>query len=328
MNPQEIFINEAGRLRSGWRFLIFAGVYVVTFQIVLRMFVALASFALGNQAEAFLNGPGGYIAQGFILLALAILIGWGCGRSLEDLPFKALGWSLRPDGLRDLLMGSLVGALSLLLAVGIATASGGFRFSLNEGGMSGGVAETLIFSGLLFILLAAAEEAVFRGYPLQTMTRAHLTWLAIIITAVIFSSGHLDNPNVVPGFTFANTAIAGVWLALAYLKTRSMWFPLGIHWAWNWTMSAVLGIPVSGITRVAPDPLLRASDIGPAWLTGGSYGIEGGAACTIALLISALFIWRTRLFSADEEMLRLTDRENPKQKEQPLSILRGPEEIE
>jgi hypothetical protein len=92
-----------------------------------------------------------------------------------------------------------------------------------------------------------------------------------------------------------------------------LWFPLGIHWAWNWTMGAVLGLPVSGIERLTPEPLLRATDIGPAWLTGGSYGIEGGAACTIALLVSTLFIWRTRLAQPTEEMLRLTDQENPKQ---------------
>jgi hypothetical protein len=49
-------------------------------------------------------------------------------------------------------------------------------------------------------------------------------------------------------------------------------------------------------------------------LTGGSDGIEGGAACTIALLASTLFIWRTRLVSPTEEMLRLTDQENPKPK--------------
>jgi hypothetical protein len=50
-------------------------------------------------------------------------------------------------------------------------------------------------------------------------------------------------------------------------------------------------------------------DIGPAWLTGGSYGIEGGLACTLALVISTLFIWRTRLVRATPEMKSLTDDE-------------------
>ena len=92
------------------------------------------------------------------------------------------------------------------------------------------------------------------------------------------------------GFTFINTALAGVWLAVAYLRTRTLWFPLGVHWAWNWALGAVFGLPVSGITDLAPYPLMRGTDHGPAWLTGGSYGIEGGLACTITLAITTVFI--------------------------------------
>jgi membrane protease YdiL (CAAX protease family) len=309
MNLSDSFLNQFGRLRSGWRFLIFAVLYIVGMNLVLSIYVTIAVSALGNNANAFLHSAVSNLAQAVILLALAILLGWGCGGLLEGLPFRALGWSFRRRWLHDWLMGSLIGALSLALAALIATAGGSLRFRMNETGSSGSVFNTLILSALVFILLAALEEAIFRGYPLQTMTRAHLAWAAIIITAVIFSWGHLNNPNAVPGFTFVNTALAGVWLAIAYLRTRNLWLPLGIHWAWNWSMSAVFGIPVSGITRVTPDPLLRATDLGPAWLTGGNYGLEGGAACTIALLVSTIFIWRTRLVSADEEMLRLTDQE-------------------
>jgi hypothetical protein len=187
-------------------------------------------------------------------------------------------------------------------------------FTLNAPVVFETVGRTLLTSLPIFVIAAAGEEAMFRGYPLQTMARSHLAWVAIIITSVVFSWGHLDNPNVAPGFTFINTAIAGVWLAVAYLKTRNLWFPLGIHWAWNWMMGAVLGLPVSGIERLTPEPLWRAVDQGPAWLTGGSYGIEGGAACTIALLVSTFFIWRTRLVAPIEEMLRLTNPENSKPK--------------
>jgi hypothetical protein len=85
-------------------------------------------------------------------------------------------------------------------------------------------------------------------------------------------------------------------------------------------MGAVLGLPVSGISAITPQPLMRATDQGPAWLTGGAYGIEGGAACTIVLIISAIFIWRTRLVSATEEMRRLTEGENPVAERRPLTI--------
>lgn len=311
MEPTILF-NRAGRLRSGWRLVIFAVLAYLGVQLAFALTGAALSLLFGSSAQDVLNSRWLFLAQSLIFLVPATLIGWACGKFLEDLPLRALGWGFTPGWLRDLLTGSLIGMLSLLMAADIAALSGGLKFSLNAPLMFETVGKTLLTSLPIFILAAAGEEALFRGYPLQTMARSRLAWVAIVITAIIFSWGHLDNPNVVRGFTFINTALAGVWLAVAYLKTRNLWFPLGIHWAWNWTMGAVLGIPVSGITRLTPAPLLRATDLGPAWLTGGSYGLEGGAACTIALLVSTIFIWRTRLINVNEEMLRLTSQENPK----------------
>ena len=157
--------------------------------------------------------------------------------------------------------------------------------------------------------IQAAADLVILTEPFITLTLNPLgTWL--VPSSVVFARVHLDNPNVVPGFTFINTAIAGVWLAVAYTRTRSLWFPLGVHWSWNWMMGAVLGLPVSGIDQLTPAPLLRATDMGPDWITGGAYGIEGGTACTLALLFSTIFIWRTRFVSATEELKELTSHEN------------------
>ena len=324
MEIQDIFLNRAGRLRSGWRLGIFALLLYLGFKLSIALIEIIFALTLGPSAGQVLSGSWGFIVQGFILLVPATLVGWGCGKFLEDLPPRALGWGFQPGWLKDLLYGSLVGVASLLLATMIATLPGGLKFSVNAPVLFETVGRTLLTSLPIFVIAAAGEEAIFRGYPLQTMARSQLAWVAVIITSVIFSYGHLGNPNAVPGFTFANTAIAGVWLAVAYLKTRNLWFPLGVHWAWNWAMGAVLGLPVSGIERITPEPLLRATDIGPAWLTGGLYGIEGGAACTIALLASTIFIWRTRLVSPTEEMLRLTNQENPQPIDQPVTIFERP----
>jgi hypothetical protein len=177
----------------------------------------------------------------------------------------------------------------------------------------------MLVSALPLIVAALAEEALFRGYPLQTFSRARLAWIGVLLTLLLFGYVHLQNPNVVPGASFANTALAGLWLAVAYLRTRSLWLPLGVHWAWNWAQGWLFGLPISGLNLVS-HPLLKATDNGPSWLTGGSYGIEGGLACTISLVLFTIFLWRTSLISATPELMQLTSEENPASPTKVVSI--------
>jgi hypothetical protein len=83
-----------------------------------------------------------------------------------------------------------------------------------------------------------------------------------------------------------------------------------VHWSWNWALGWFFGLPVSGVNLVS-HPLFKGTDLGPAWLTGGTYGIEGGGSGTIVLIVSTFFIWRTRLVSATPELKKLTSEENP-----------------
>ncbi|MCM3872672.1 MAG: CPBP family intramembrane metalloprotease [Pyrinomonadaceae bacterium] len=311
MEPWKLFINSAGRLRSGWRLAGFLLAYVVfLFLITSAARVAYAAatyFAPGVRLGLYVQD----VVYRLIILTSTLAAGYVCCRWLEGLPWRSLGLSLHARWFRDLSVGTAIGIASLALAAGLAAAGGGLRFTFSTAGIFPHVAKTLVLSGVLFIIAALAEEALFRGYPLQTLTRARFAVLGVLLTSVPFAAVHLQNPNVAAGFTFVNTALAGVWLAMAYLRTRSLWFPLGVHWSWNWALGSLFGLPVSGITRIAPHPLLQGTDLGPAWLTGGSYGIEGGLACTVTLVISTIFIWRTGWVSATEEMKRLTSQENP-----------------
>lgn len=311
MNLKQLFINPVGRLRSGWRVLIFALVFLIL-SILMGVAVGIGSKLAIQLApdRAVAHYLENLILRSVLLLA-ALLAGYICTRWLEGLPWRSLGLWLHAGWLRDLFVGSLIGIASLALATAIATAGGGLSFTVSGRDALLQVAQTLLFSAILFIVAALAEEALFRGYPLQTLTRAKLAWLAVLLTSIPFAAVHLKNPNVAAGFTFINTALAGVWFAVAYLRTRSLWLPLGIHWAWNWALGSLFGLPVSGINDLAPHPLLHGTDLGPAWLTGGSYGIEGGVTCTITLVVSTIFIWRTRLIRATPEMELLSSQENP-----------------
>lgn len=302
MQAETIIFNKAGLLRSGWRLAIFLFLFVF-FGVLLQ---ALAELLL-------IRLPGGYgsgslldlLVGSFVPLVIAIFAGWLCGRYLEGLPFRALGAWFTKYWLRDLLAGLILGAAAVSLAVFIAVVFGGLRFQLNVTAGQTAVLTTLGVSLAVFTVAAAMEEALFRGYMLQTFTRAGLAWLAITLTSVFFGLVHLGNPNVT-WIAAVNTMIAGVWFSLAYLKTRTLWLAFGLHFMWNWMLGAFYGIEVSGLTDITTAPLFAEIDHGPVWLTGGNYGIEGSVSCTIALIGITLLIWFMPFLKPTEQMLELS----------------------
>lgn len=308
MNLKYILYNEAGRPRSGWRFLIFLFLFIF-FGVLLNsaVFAALSRLPIGF-------GQGGVsflLVNSSISLFLAIFFGWLCGKFLENLPFRALGCAFTKNWLTHFVWGIGIGAVSVGFAILIAVVFGGLSFHYNQTAGSSAILLTLSVSFLIFAVAAAFEEALFRGYMLQTFTRAGLAWLAIGITAAFFASAHLENESS-NWISTTNTALAGIWFGVAYLKTRDLWFPFGLHLMWNWMQGAIFGVEVSGLTDIATAPLLRETDAGPVWLTGGDYGIEGGVASFLALIFSIFLIYFLPFLKPSEEMLALTDKEIPK----------------
>lgn len=306
----KIFVNDFGRLRSGWRTLMFTLAFLA-FSFVIGAVLRVAYVVLHELGPfprlAFLPD---FIFRVTLLMS-ALGAGYVCARFLEGLPWRSLGLTLHKNWLRDLLIGFAIGFLGLAVGLAIAAAAGGLRLTFAvSSGVVLPIVRSLVGSGFLLCVAALAEEALFRGYPLQTFSRSQLAWLGVLLSLVFFGYVHLSNPNATLGMTFINTSLAGLWLAVGYLRTRSLWFPLGLHWAWNWALGAFFGLPVSGLNLVS-HPLFKGDDLGPAWITGGSYGIEGGIAGTIALIVVTLFTWRTRLVSATPELKKLTSEENP-----------------
>lgn len=279
---KRIFLNDQGILRSGWRAaaFLFAFFLVASVLIVISINI-IALLPFGESASGQLP----VIIPFAVSTVVALVFGWLCAKFFEKLPYHSLGASFTNGWLAHLASGLAVGAVTFLLAIIIVVASGSISFSFNAASAWQAIATTLLTTFVIFTVAAASEEALFRGYLLQTFARSDLKWFGIAMTSVLFAFAHNQNPGANP-LALANTLLAGVWFAVAYFKTRDLWFPFGIHLAWNWLQGPVFGISVSGITGFAPDPLLRANDVGPAWLTGADYGIEGGVACTVALIVS------------------------------------------
>ena len=108
---------------------------------------------------------------------------------------------------------------------------------------------------LLLLSGALLEEAMFRGYPFQRLVEAVGPVWAVVALSALFGAAHLGNPNAsgVLSWAFLNTIAIGVLLALAYLRTRTLWLPFGIHFGWNFALGFVFGLPVSGMNTFRRD---------------------------------------------------------------------------
>ena len=281
-----IFFDQSNKLRSGWR----AAIFLLAFFVLAKIFltieeIVISSLTIDLETAKLLF----FVVNSLGLLLLALLLGGIAGKFFENLPYKALGAAFTKGWLRHLTVGIAIGGATLSLAVLITLIFGGESFELNLSGGMAAIASSLAVSFVIFAAGAAWEEAFFRGYILQTFSRSGLAWLAILLTSLFFGAVHLGNPNA-NLISTVNTILAGIWFSVAYLKTRDLWFVWGIHLMWNWMQGSFFGIEVSGLTNITTTPLLKEIDSGPSWLTGQTYGIEGGVACTIALIISTIII--------------------------------------
>ena len=303
-----ILFNENGRLRSGWR----AGIFLVTFLFLSIIFIfgsmgLLSMLPFGPSAGSYLP----LVIPFAVSSAIAIILGGLYGKLFEGLPLRALGISFRGNWLSNFAFGCMVGSVAFVTAIIIAVMAGGMNLSVNRDSGTSAIFTTLLTTLVIFFVGALSEETLFRGYFLQTLLRSNQLVLGVGMTSLLFALAHDNNPAI-GKLSLLNTFLAGCWFAAGYLKTRELWFPLGMHLMWNWLQGPVLGINVSGIAEFSPDPVLRLTDAGPAWLTGGSYGIEGGVVCTFALVLSMVMIYFMPRPKADDEMLIMSNTESNK----------------
>lgn len=137
------------------------------------------------------------------------------------------------------------------------------------------------------------EEILFRGIIFRLLEEKLGSYLAIAISGLLFGFAHISNPN---SSLFAALAIAieaGIMLSLAYIITRSLWFPIAIHFAWNFTQQAIYGANVSG--NISQDTFITSQISGNPLITGGKFGPEASIQAIFIGLLTAYLFWRISL---------------------------------
>ena len=268
----DLFHDATGDLRAGWKLLAFGALLVVLTVVGL----------------AFLPFPG-IVAQSAVLLAASLAAGWILLDWADDRGPGALGFYLHRDALVESVLGLALGTAVALAAVAVMAAVGVVRWTGD-----GGTAADLVTKGagtLAFLALpAAAEEALFRGYPLQLLARAWGRGRALVATSLGFGLLHWFNPGLT-AVAMLNLVVAGAFLGVVYLKTASLWWATAAHLGWNWAHGFLTDLPVSGLELV-DTPLWDGMGLGPDWLGGGSFGPEGSVLTTgVVVAATAVFWW-------------------------------------
>lgn len=147
----------------------------------------------------------------------------------------------------------------------------------------------LLYSLLLFIVVAFTEEIAFRGYILNNLMQSMNKWVALTVCSVAFALFHISNPGGNQLIPLLNIFVAGFLLGINYIYTKNLWFAIFLHFSWNFFQGPVLGYEVSGF---AASGLCQQTLKGPALLTGGDFGFEGSLICLILNIIVCFLLFR------------------------------------
>ncbi|MBI4479872.1 MAG: CPBP family intramembrane metalloprotease [Acidobacteria bacterium] len=273
MDASRYLLLPDGRLRAGWRLLIFIVLYVIAGSLL--AWLSSSSPATGSMA---------FVAA--TRVATVLVITWLMLRVFDRQPLLSVGLSPRGSALRELAAGLGIG---LVLAEGVIVFEVATRLVAIEPAATADSAGSVALVSITGMLLSAAawEELLFRGYPFQRLVEGTGRAAAIAITSLLFGLLHGMNPDATI-LSVMNTVLAGVLFSAAYLKTRALWLPIGLHFVWNWTLT-VSGFPVSGL-EIIQMPWRAVPASGSGWLYGGDYGPEGGIVTTVALFMAIAFL--------------------------------------
>jgi uncharacterized protein len=231
------------------------------------------------------------LSSGILVTALAVLVlvvlmilveRFTTGRGPAEIGFDPN--RIVPDTAKGLALGAaLFSAVVLELAL-----AGHYRVVAVH------ITWALAASAVFFAVSAALEELLFRGVLFRLVEEWTGTWIALAVSAALFGAAHALNPGATWASSLAIALEAGVLLGAAFVVTRNLWFPIALHFAWNFLEGPVYGTQVSG--RALSSSLLVSQISGPSWLTGGKFGPEAGAAAIVTCLIAAvaLLVYATR----------------------------------
>lgn len=261
--------------------------YLITFGIVIIAALLITPVVplLQNSGIGVVSALAGVLLHVVVLLMLFAWVKW-----YEQRPVRSVGFGAatdRPAMARGFGIG--VGVFALVTVV--LTILGAVHLTPTE---SGPVRFDALLPALimvpLWLFMAAAQEALSRGFLLQVTGLQLAAWAAILGQAVLWAIVRAASAGTTDLMTLINLVGVGVVLAFVALEQGSLWLALGLQAGWSWFETSVLGI----LTVGGPEPqsILSLVPTSASWLSGGQDGIVASPVVTLAMIAAGVVAYR------------------------------------
>lgn len=195
-------------------------------------------------------------------------------REINEFSSKGIG--------KYLLSGTLIGVVLQSLTMLVIALNGGFEIvSVNP-------ISNVIIPFTIAFTVAIFEEILIRGIIFRIMEEKLGSYISLLISAIIFGALHLVNPHSTLISGLCVGIEAGLLLGAAYIYTRNLWFPIAIHFAWNFMQSGIFGAITSGNEKTSS--LLTTKLTGKLFITGGEFGPEGTIQALIFCVLASIVL--------------------------------------
>jgi hypothetical protein len=253
------------------------------FLFIVGLFQMAGDLALGLDPfnVHFHNSPVQEVVGALFTLSGTIVLIGIFRRFIDKESFQSMGFY--PKGFKNESITG-IGLGALIMATGFAS-----LVFLHEIKWTGTTLEPSNFMlGIcLFVSVALTEELFVRGYILNNLMKSMHRMAALLISSVFFSLMHIFNSNF-SWIGFWNILLAGILLGLTYIYTKNLWFPVALHFSWNFFQGIIFGFNVSGHVTYSLITQSRTADNN--W-NGGAFGFEGSILSIVFQLIAILLLW-------------------------------------
>ena len=269
-------INHTGWLKS----LLFIPILFIS-EIVSAFGLIFSGFEIPNPGAVSSISELVLGFQKFSALVISLILIALFMKFIDKQKFLEIGFQLNKR-FKDIIFGIILGFVIYLLAFFILLIIGqinfiGYNFNINK----------ILVSIFLFASVSIYEEVIFRGYMLKNLLESFNPYVALFISSIFFSLIHGANPNV----TFlglCNIFLAGFFLGVSYIFTKNLWFPIALHFSWNF-FQTMFGFSVSGMDFYS---IVQFEILENNYLNGGKFGFESSVLSLIIILISTILIWK------------------------------------